>query len=338
MIALRCRQLAITIVFAALMGGGLVLFFFNQKPLEVSATKPRAFGAPLAELSDPSNRVPDDDRIIKLETFALSVPSADDPADREDETTEPLLFRDPVTLEPLDEAKLDALGIPRTWRDIGIAGRTRPQLRLIFRKNPELSSVEVGNEVRLWDARTGAEIKEAATSVTAHPDLIEFDIGVGIWHDTPVTVGLSRFPRIFSGSPEWPYRLFQIHALPDMPNGREIENLFDVRIPRLAVHEAPWSNYTMETRMARIAASAVELKPVGVRNNVLGWVERTETLKNLTPRDLLDRHAQAHRRVVISVDPDTDTLNFSYPEPWPEQFRNWWNGWAPDWLHVGGFH
>lgn len=110
---------------------------------------------------------------------------------------------------------------------------------------------------------------------------------------------------------------FKIAGLPDMPNGREIENLFEVRIPKISTEER-----------ARIAARAVELDlkvkkwPVRSRNKLTNW----ENYENVSPYELLESHSEKlHPPASFRVARDGRTLIEEPRKPdFLERVSAWW--------------
>ena len=242
-----------------------------------------------------------------------------------------LVYRDPRTLEVFDVMQMDSIAMPQPWRvaeSADVFGG--PQLRAIFKLSspapPELSKLDFAPDVKVWvwDERTGANVSRVETR-GRHGDLFVFDIQLMIWHDTSLQFGLLKGPF----GPPW---AFEIAGLPDMPNGSDVANLFDARIPYLAMG-TDGSELAESVQAADIAARAVELRTLDLRSEPGSFYRERKVIYDTTPRELLNRHLAGPDPVRIQVDSAAGEIRFEYPKPWREQLMEWWIHRSPDWLH-----
>lgn len=132
---------------------------------------------------------------------------------------------------------------------------------------------------------------------------------------TPKEVAALRLPDSF------PARL-RIPGMPDMPNGRDIENLFDVRIPEVTTEDA-----------SEVVARATELNRIYFDHEI--ETHPLTRFKKLEAHELLQRV-----RKIEEVDFVVDTAGFVLrPVPheptFLERSKKWWNERVPDWLQFG---
>ncbi|MEM1295277.1 MAG: hypothetical protein AAGH89_07920 [Verrucomicrobiota bacterium] len=111
---------------------------------------------------------------------------------------------------------------------------------------------------------------------------------------------------------------FKIDGLPQMPNGRDAENLFDVEIPYIGKDWDP----------IRVALSATECR-LSIQGRIINF-RRPESLEQTTPRQILTEYLEqngyrAHTRNEMYLIIDTRP-------PFPERIKNWWEDVAPRWL------
>lgn len=322
---MRARQIRIAIV-AVFVAAAIVGVWVSQQTgsLHAPALQPRAFANPNYKTKNDNHN---DDPWIELVAYALSVPSPDDPIDYTDPSSKQLQFRDPTTLEMIAEGNLNELGVPEDWKFTKLAGRYLPRLKMILKPTEHVpKEINVYGQATAWDTRTNAELNYGSSLRESPNGLISIELSLRNWHDTPIEVGTLISGRNDDSQDVSAFVTHSIAGLPDMPNGRDIDDLLDVRIPVLNLRQGPVDNDSVYRRMARIAADAAELEPRGIGNSrsKLGLTR----LVDITPRELLEVHAQAHPGVEIMIN-ENDQLVFVYPIPWNERFRNWWDRWSP---------
>lgn len=383
---------------------------------------------------------------VKLVAVAVSVPSADDPADLEDAATEQLLFRRPDDLSEISTAELDTLGVPASTREIVRATRWTPVVRLIIEKKG--LAFERISSFRAFDTRTRASVTEfldrhdlGEESSLEGDGLAILDIYLDIWHDTPLTIAVDLpcgapvetpvrlddgfqsapvpharfqllaackgplagteqssdqiyvesgssddlatvlayrvFPspwaghmalRVRHGEQEviralmsatvgladapWPRSeidqvsllqfpqraraIFQIPALPDMPNPRSVANLFDVRMPRLNLNlegeTLGDSNFTYLLLDTVAGATETGVDLFSGHPNISRDVDelRTRRFIDVSPRELLAEYQLRADDPYVFVSQTDHVMRFHRPEPWDHRLKQWWYLNTPD--------
>ncbi|MEM7012304.1 MAG: hypothetical protein AAF585_12550 [Verrucomicrobiota bacterium] len=331
----RAAAVSVFVIFASVVGWLLQ----DRTELVASPTERRHFAnelkewrnAPLPPIAaDENQRAELPDRAwVQLKAVALSVPVADDPeplpwALKADGPFEDLLFRNPASSAALE------LEIPQAWKEINPSRRNRPQIRLVLEFSSDSKWVLPENGVRLWDARTHASVLRGWTN-SSHRNLMVLDLGIGIWHDTSLILGLMLSRNLDSALVTLP-----ITGLPDMPNGRDVENLFDIRIPRVTIESTGWSypaGHNMEFRKFLTEAVELQLEEKGVISD-LPYVFPGSHI-DVMPRELLAEYGRLHKRAIIQVNPQTHTIEIEYRDTWLQKTRKWWNSWAPvEWPEI----
>ena len=169
--------------------------------------------------------VSDDDGGFELIAFAVAVPKGTDAAAPSRAAVEVLEFFEPNDAKEIEHQQLLESGAVEDDLAICKAHCWHPILRLLVRKQ---SSEPVGTiRDRVFDQRTQMAVDGsiAPRLVREIPQLLVVDLALGIWHDTSLIGELT-----FESGDEF---RFGIAALPTMPNGRDVADLFDVRIPRV---------------------------------------------------------------------------------------------------------
>ena len=149
--------------------------------------------------------------------------------------------------------------------------------------------------------------------------------------------------------PQSLFAKFTLPALPDMPNPREVQNLFEIKIPEITLD-------SMAIEAPILIANAIEFNhfPVtpaspthfeerpepylpGTRpsnslppNNTT--TNQTLTLTNVTPAQLMHSYHEAHPDARIMIDPENFTLRVEHRETLPQKIQDWWLRNAPSWL------
>ncbi|MEM7014384.1 MAG: hypothetical protein AAF585_23225 [Verrucomicrobiota bacterium] len=163
-----------------------------------------------------------------LAAFALVIPLGMDSVSPGKAAVEQLQFFN-LSLDLLDAEQLETLGAAGDDLLFCKAHCWCPILRLMVQKS-DSSPSEVGiMREQLFDQRTKMNVSGSVAPVVIREtqQLLIADLAIGIWHDTPIA-GQLLFE---SGEPFQ----FEIEGLPTMPNSRDVEDLFDVKIPRVRI-------------------------------------------------------------------------------------------------------
>lgn len=231
---------------------------------------------------------------LELVAFALAVPLGDDPVAPGRDAVEMLEFFHPRSLAPIPHNRLLKLGAENENLAICKARVWHPVLRLVFQKN-SARKLDAEIEDRVTDRQTGFRVEgEIAPVVHEIGQLLILDSAIGIWHDAPLIVEI----RNAAGSES-----FEISGLPTAPNGKDVENLFDVRIPRARV----WSRTGTTTSQLDLVRAAAELhggeRIWPYRPNEAESGDRVEAdFYDVSPRELT---LQLGKRRALHFDPDT---------------------------------
>lgn len=163
---------------------------------------------------------------IELFAYTLNVPGQ-----RSD------VWRNPATHEELTIRQLVDAGATRGYLKAPNCDHA-PVLALILKTRGIQNLQNTSSSVQ--DARTSVQIDQGVGYSVVHPlalgqlrsRLIEVNTELGIWHDTPIQINLG-FGYTNGSATNSEQLWFKLDGLPDMPNDREIENLFDVKITAL---------------------------------------------------------------------------------------------------------
>ncbi|MFT5470290.1 MAG: hypothetical protein ACI8UO_005418 [Verrucomicrobiales bacterium] len=120
---------------------------------------------------------------------------------------------------------------------------------------------------------------------------------------------------------------FEISGLPDMPNGREVTNLFDLTIPKVTTANP------LETvrRAVEFSEDPKRLDFAGDLDQPKQGLERT--YENLTVYELLQAWAKSEGvGLKIVIDHESKTLGVETDNrSWSDKARDWWNARVPEW-------
>lgn len=289
---------------------------------------------------------------FELVGIAVWVPAPEDPTPDQMPFPNwrfPLNFRNPETDEFIDEADLKSQGVPAEWFDLepvflrgyraGLLA-DRPFLRLLIRSRDESPIDYQFRATAAFDTRTGAA---AATSFprSEHFAVIKnewaiLDFQMRIWHDTTLEIALPEADLT-------EVQKFRIDELPELPNPREIENLFEARMPRVSVHPQVQSSriHLSEERFLEVIAHATE---TAMKVEALLWLELDEhrpaafpadfTFRNTTPQQLLDWYLENTPGSSFRYDAKEKLMIFNGPkeETWWDRTKSWWHENKPGWL------
>ncbi|MEM1293731.1 MAG: hypothetical protein AAGH89_00105 [Verrucomicrobiota bacterium] len=131
--------------------------------------------------------------------------------------------------------------------------------------------------------------------------------------------------------------LFQIPALPEMPNPRSIGNLFDATIPRLYLPDSPEPKKGQDLAwiLLNIVAGATETEMDYLTGTPVMDVPEDYWPKlfvDTSPRKLLAEYQRFARDPYVHVSRHDHQLRFHRPEPWQLKVEQWWYANGPDWL------
>lgn len=165
---------------------------------------------------------------FELAAFAVTTPLGTDSVSPGKPAVEQLTFFNPA-LDLVEAEQLETLGAQGDDLLICKAHCWSPFLRLIVRKSEPAPAEASEIRDRLYDRRTKMNVSGsiAPEIIRETPQLLIADLSLGIWHDTPLAGELTF-------QSEQTFR-FEIDALPTMPNSRDVEDLFDVKIPRVRI-------------------------------------------------------------------------------------------------------
>ncbi|MEM7014625.1 MAG: hypothetical protein AAF585_24450, partial [Verrucomicrobiota bacterium] len=156
---------------------------------------------------------------LQLRAFALSIPNPDDVGRSKADPNVELEFLDPETLEPIDA---DELGLIAEDRQINAFERENPALRLVVAKERDQPFRILRDDI--FDKRTNASVSGSLSGkVHDRGELIRIDYDLGIWHDTPLRIGMD----LASGSP--------IRAPLSLESGEQIQLGDSARIQLVSV-------------------------------------------------------------------------------------------------------
>ncbi|MFT5469423.1 MAG: hypothetical protein ACI8UO_004544 [Verrucomicrobiales bacterium] len=200
---------------------------FLPLPADIAPTKAEELKRPA--VSEDANTNPEStaaDSGLKLLAFSLAVPAGGDAIAPGRGAVEMLEFFDPNSLAPIPQKQLLDFGADDLDLAICKANIWHPVLRLVFQKSSAADLAE--NLVdSVTDRRTGFRVEgEMAPVIRETRQLLVMDSGIGIWHDTPLTIEVKT---------ELGVGTFAIEGLPTAPNGRDVDDLFDIRIPRTRI-------------------------------------------------------------------------------------------------------
>lgn len=216
---------------------------FHASPAEARPGWPE-----LGEFDGKTNR-------LKLRGFALSIPSPVDPLAPSRNSVEKLVYLDPETLEPLPKLISELESKDRSFsplaKEFCTAQRWHPSIYLAFER---LEPNAMFKRDSIFDERTGVDVSGAHAPLVMYTERgLVLRRGLGIWHDTPVRIAL----EVFDGELEW----FRIAGLPLMPNGPDVEDLFEIRIPRTRY----WTSSDQPDSRLDLIRAATELRGSGER-------------------------------------------------------------------------
>lgn len=123
---------------------------------------------------------------LQLLAFAVSVPHADDLQRSKVDPNVNLEFLYPETLEPIDAAEL---GLIAEDRQVNALKRQNPVLRLVLANQSGRPFRILRDDI--YDSRTNASVSGSLGAVVHdRGELIRVDYDLGIWHDTPLRIGM----------------------------------------------------------------------------------------------------------------------------------------------------
>ncbi|MEM7011238.1 MAG: hypothetical protein AAF585_07110, partial [Verrucomicrobiota bacterium] len=137
-------------------------------------------------------------------------------------------------------------------------------------------------------------------------------------------------PMKFVSLPRLTILEYRIETTPDMPNGSDVENLFDVNIPRLTLEE---DDETAEDILIAIIACAVE---AGWDYDHNFWVKdgrsapaalpKDRTFRNMTPQQLLNWYVKHTPNSSVHYDEEEFVIYFNQDrDSWVDSIRAWWD-------------
>lgn len=342
----RCWRILLVLLFG---GAGILIWLSKEDiPLYVSSTAVRDPVAIDFDVVSFDAAVESHSAII-TEAIALTFPGM---------SAAPI-WRDPKSLEPVDLSQLQA-DYAEFLLDAPISPES-PVLFVLVRSIGDLTLSGFSNS-NVVDLRTGAKINyeglDASFSRIAAGGRGRVAISLGIWHDAEVRVMLRPFLTTESAVVQYlpgfdgervpylpkavgdPY-YFSIPALPDMPNGRDLENLFEVRIPQLETDD--------QLEVVRRAGEFRKV-PEWDTNEYLAFNSRPNfrkmlfpdqprhekrSFRNITVHQLLLEYLKAEEsNARFVVDEEAFTLTKVERETLKERLQSWWQEHAPGWLQI----
>lgn len=202
------------------------------------------------------------------------------------------------------------------------------------------------DRVLAFDARTRARIgglswDAAYFKARNSGKWTQLNIPLGIWHDTDVGIAIEW------KKPDSDWFWLRIPGMPDMPNGRDLENLFEVRIPKVSTWDPAMTvarAVEMDLRYSgdwgqeiMVVRDALELLVVvdGEIFTVKGDLEEPEVFKNQSVWQIVEKMEAEDNEQTLVVANENRLLRVERAEPttW-EKIKRWWNGKAPDWLEF----
>lgn len=121
--------------------------------------------------------------------------------------------------------------------------------------------------------------------------------------------------------------VFEIPGLPDQPNARDVEDLFDITLPRITL---PEDSETAEDHLLGLASVAAEVE-FDIDNlwddEVPDNFPADRTFRNLTPRELLHWYLKATPNSRIRYDEEENLIFFN------EEKDSWWTSFT-EWIRY----
>tara|TARA_R110002096_G_scaffold376724_3_gene570460 strand:+ start:118 stop:1641 length:1524 start_codon:yes stop_codon:yes gene_type:complete len=132
--------------------------------------------------------------------------------------------------------------------------------------------------------------------------------------------------------------LFRLPSLPEMPNSRELGNLFDAKIPRLYLPGDANDRRSQDLAwiILNIVAGATETEMDHLTGTPVMDVPDDYWPKlflDTSPRQLLAEYQRYARDPYVHVSRHDQQLRFHRPEPWMLKVEQWWYANGPDWLN-----
>ncbi|MFT5468239.1 MAG: hypothetical protein ACI8UO_003348 [Verrucomicrobiales bacterium] len=279
---------------------------------------------------------------FELIGVAVWVPGPDDQIPIEMQIrdwTYPVKFRAPETGAFCSESELKSQGVPAGWFHLD-PHTDRPLLRLLIRSRDGAPINHKLRHTAAFDVRTGAA---AANAFPRDENFARFadqwailDFELRIWHDTAIEIAvpaadLTEFQR------------FSIEELPEMPNSRQIENLFEVRMPRVSV-QAEIQGSTISYSEGRLLNAIGHATESAVKVEALLWFELDGikpaalppdfSFRDTSPQQLLDWYLENTAGSSVRYDAEQKLLIFNEqkPDTWWKRTKSWWREHKPDWL------
>ncbi|CAN5466121.1 hypothetical protein BH23VER1_BH23VER1_32380 [soil metagenome] len=209
---------------------------------------PAAPGATKVELPDRWRAGLEERESYELVGFAAWYPRSDDEIDPGSGWRAPLTFRDPATLEALDDGALDRMGVPAGHRGVvPPQGYQTPKLRLLFRTSgvahPRILSVDGG------DAGTSFQVTYPLKGIDDSGDFTGtagewtyYDTALLAWHSVPMDL----IVQVLTGDP--------VYA--DLPREAGSQVVLDDRVRAQWLGETAWEIYINSSIRQFVPASA----------------------------------------------------------------------------------
>ncbi|MFT5466134.1 MAG: hypothetical protein ACI8UO_001232 [Verrucomicrobiales bacterium] len=158
---------------------------------------------------------------------------------------------------------------------------------------------------------------------------------------------LQWIPVADAGNPDEPLELillpqstvlkFELAGMPDLPNPRSIENLFDAKLTRVTLRyvdmEPADSEHLIWAFIGLGAQVAWSDDEALWEREVPASLPDDLTFRNTTPQQLLDWYLRETPGATVSYDEKERLLKFNEPpETWWSRTKGWWKGKAPKWL------
>lgn len=139
-----------------------------------------------------------------------------------------------------------------------------------------------------------------------------------------------RFEWIYL--PEYHPFEIEIAGLPDMPNGRDVANLFEVWIPKIATDDPFRAGLAAAEMYFSPAHSYRSVTPIGQPKSMPPLAAFERTYQDITAYELLGAAAEQWSKPPNFQAESGFVVTPYEPLPWTQQLRNWWDERAPDWM------
>lgn len=127
---------------------------------------------------------------------------------------------------------------------------------------------------------------------------------------------------------------FKIAGMPDLPNPRSIENLFETRMPRVVLREDFMPpEFMLQAHIALGAQLNWDVDDFDIPGASISALPKDKIFRDTSPQQLLNWYLENVPGAHVTYDEADRKIYFNQPrETWWDRTKGWWNENKPSWM------